>query len=76
MAEDQSVSSSYRIKFDKKEFLQLVEIATPKIIYRRKKFHFFAFDGFVMYSNKCSDADFKGQTIIEAMEFSNYFWQV
>ena len=43
-------ASSYRVKFRRKEFLELVAIAKPKIIYHRKRMHFFAFDGFVMYS--------------------------
>ena len=38
-------TSSYRVKFKRKEFLELVEIAEPKIIYHRKRMHFFAFDG-------------------------------
>jgi len=42
-------ASSYRVKFAKNEFLQLVDIARPRIIYRRKNVYFFAFDGFVMY---------------------------
>jgi len=43
-------TSSYRVKFKRKEFLELVEIAKPRIIYHRKRMHFFAFDGFVMYT--------------------------
>jgi hypothetical protein len=67
-------ASSYRIKFEKTEFLELVQIAKPKIIYKRRNTYFFAFDGFVMYCDKCVDADFS-QKILEAIEFSNYSWQ-
>ena len=66
-------TSSYRVKFRRQEFLELVRIAKPRIIYHRKRMHFFAFDGFVMYSFECKDADFS-QTVIEAIEFSNYLW--
>jgi len=66
-------ASGYRLKFDRDEFLQLVEIAKPSIIFRRGKNHLFAYLGFVMYSQKCSDKDFKAK-IIHAIEFSNYSW--
>jgi hypothetical protein len=66
-------SSSYRVKFQRREFLRLVEIAKPRIIYHRKRMHFFAFDGFVMYTFDCDDRDFS-QPIVEAIEFSNYQW--
>ena len=66
-------ASSYRLKFSRKEFLKLVEIAKPHIIYRRGKNHLFAFDGFVMYSQECKNEDF-GVTILDTLEFSNYSW--
>ena len=66
-------SSSYRVKFRRNEFLRLVEIASPGIIYHRGRMHFFAFDGFVMYTFDCDNVDFS-QPIIEAIEFSNYMW--
>ena len=66
-------TSSYRVKFRRKEFLELVGIAKPKIIYHRRRMHFFAFDGFVMYTFDCDDSDFK-QKVIEAIEFSNERW--
>lgn len=66
-------TSSYRVKFKRKEFLELVEIAEPKIIYHRRRMHFFAFDGFVMYTFECEDSDFK-QKVIGAIEFSNESW--
>jgi hypothetical protein len=52
-----------------------VEIAKPRIIYHRKRMHFFAFDGFVMYTFDCDDRDFS-QPIVEAIEFSNIQWGV
>ena len=66
-------TSSYRVKFRRKEFLELVEIAKPKVIYHRKRMHFFAFDGFVIYTFECDNSDFK-QEVIEAIEFSNEAW--
>ena len=68
-----SVSSSYRVKFRRREFLELVEIAKPEIIYHVRRMHFFAHDGFVMYTFECENRDF-GQTVLEAIEFSNQPW--
>ncbi len=68
-------ASSYRVKFQRREFLRLVEIAKPRIIYHRKRMYFFAFDGFVMYTFECDDRDFS-QPIVEAIEFSNIQWGV
>ncbi len=67
-------SSCYRVKFNRKEFLELVEIARPKIIYHRRNMHFFAYDGFVMYCDQCDNKDFSAR-ILDAIEFSNYQWQ-
>jgi hypothetical protein len=67
-------TSSYRVKFRRREFLELVQIAKPEIIYRRGKNHFFAFNGFVMYSQECSDQDFS-QKVLESIELSNSSWQ-
>jgi hypothetical protein len=66
-------TSSYRVKFRRREFLELVEIAKPTIIYHRKRMHFFAYDGFVMYTFECENNDF-GQKVLEAIEFSNIAW--
>jgi len=66
-------TSSYRVKFRRKEFLELVDVAKPRIIYHRKRMHFFAFEGFVMYTFECDDGDFS-QKVMEAIEFSNYQW--
>ena len=66
-------TSSYRVKFKRDEFLELVEIAKPGIIYQRGRMHFFAYDGFVMYTFKCNDEDFS-QKVLHAIEFSNYQW--
>ncbi|MCW4038822.1 MAG: hypothetical protein NWF13_08830 [Candidatus Bathyarchaeota archaeon] len=68
-----NVSSSYRVKFRRREFLELVEVAKPKIIYHRRRMHFFAYDGFVMYTFECDDRDFS-QRVLDAIEFSNIPW--
>ena len=68
-------ASSYRVKFRKEQFLELVDIAKPRIIYRRGKNHFFAFDGFVMYTQECQDEDFQNQKVVDSIELSSYGWQ-
>jgi hypothetical protein len=35
--------------------------------------HFFALDGFVMYTFECVDSDFT-QRVMDAIEFSNFQW--
>ena len=67
-------ASSYRVKFHRAEFLELVDIARPRIIYRRRKNHFFAYNGFVMYCQECKDSDFNSR-IMNAIELSNYQWE-
>ena len=66
-------SSSYRVKYRRSEFLRLVEDIRPERIYHVGRMHFFAFDGFVMYTFECDNEDFR-QEIYEAIEFSNYQW--
>ena len=66
-------TSSYRVKFKRKQFLELVEIAKPEIIYQTGRMHFFAYDGFAMYTFECEDSDFK-QKVLHAIEFSNTQW--
>jgi len=66
-------TSSYRVKLRRNEFLELVQIAQPNIIYHVKRMHFFAYDGFVMYTLECDTNEFS-QTIIQAIEFSNMGW--
>ena len=66
-------TSSYRVKFKRREFLELVEIAKTKIIYQTGRIHFFAFNGFAMYTFECEDSDFK-QKVLRAIEFSNQAW--
>jgi hypothetical protein len=66
-------ASSYRVKFDRENFLEVVQTARPRIIYRRKNMYFFAYDGFVMYCDQCQASDFSAR-IIDAIEFSNYQW--
>lgn len=68
-----AVSSSYRVKFRRREFLELVEVAKPRVIYHVRRMHFFAYDGFVMYTFECENSDFK-QKVLEAIEFSSQPW--
>ena len=66
-------SSSYRVKFRRKEFLELVEIPGQRVIYQTGRMHFFAFDGFVTYTFECEDGNFN-QKVLHTIEFSNYQW--
>ena len=66
-------TSSYRVKFKRDEFLELVQIAQPKIIYHVRRMHFFAYDGFVMYTLDCDTNEFS-QKVMHAIEFSNEAW--
>lgn len=67
-------ASSYRVKFDREHFIELVRVARPRIIYRRKNMYFFAYDGFVMYCDQCKESDFT-ERIVDAIEFTNSQWQ-
>jgi len=63
-------TSSYRVKFKRKEF---VELAKAIVIYQTGRMHFFVFDGLAMYSFECENSDFK-QKVLHAIEFSNTQW--
>lgn len=69
--------SSYRVKFDRTEFLRLVKIAKPDYIFVVKNMLFFAFQGFVVYSLDCRQDDLIDLhiQILEAKEFSNSTWK-
>ena len=69
-----SEASSYRVKFDREHFIELVSIARPRLIYRRKNMYFFAYDGFVMYCDQCQANDFTIK-VLDATEFSNVQWE-
>jgi len=60
-------------EFRNQEFLELVELTKSEIIYHVRRMHFFAFDGFVMYTFKCDNSDFN-QKALEAIGFSNIAW--
>ncbi|MHA1137424.1 MAG: hypothetical protein ACTSSE_13145 [Candidatus Thorarchaeota archaeon] len=66
-------TSSYRVKFKRSEFLEIVQIAQPKIIYHVRRMHFFAYDGFVMYTFECETNEFS-QKVVQVIEFSNMGW--
>jgi hypothetical protein len=68
-----TISSSYRVKFKKEEFLRLIHSVKPKTIYNVKNMFFFSNDGFVMYTFECRREDFT-QDIYDAIEFSNGQW--
>jgi hypothetical protein len=66
-------TSSYRVKFRKSEFMDLVQMAQPSVIYHVRRMHFFAHDGFVMYTFECESEDFSIK-VMHAIEFSNIQW--
>ena len=66
-------SSSYRVKFRRNEFLELVQVAQPPIIYHVRRMHFFSYQGFVMYTFDCDNQDFTTR-VMNAIEFSNTQW--
>jgi hypothetical protein len=68
-----NVSNSYRVKFRRREFLDFVALATPLVIYHVRRMHFFAYDGFIVYTFQCENRDFT-QRVLEAVEFSNQPW--
>jgi hypothetical protein len=74
VASAESLAGGYRVKFSRDVFLDLVRTSQPRRIYRVKNMHFFALDGFVMYTMECKDTDF-GQRVLCAIEFSNQAWQ-
>jgi len=67
-------AGTYRVKFTRANFLKFLEIADPKVIYHVARMHFFAYDGFTMYSLECSEEDFYHYKVVEVMEFSNTAW--
>ena len=71
-----SYASSYRVKFKREEFINLVKFSKPELIFHVKRMYFFAFQGFVVYSLECDESDFIDQhiTILESIEFSNRPW--
>ena len=70
------IGSTYRVKFLRSKFLQLIKIAQPEFIFHVKQMHFFSFQGFVVYSLECNSNDFDDYSIpvLEAEEFSNSTW--
>ena len=71
---EQASSSTYRLKFRREEFMELISIANPRLVYRVKNFYYFSFDGFVMYSDDCREEDLMSYKIINAHELSNTPW--
>ena len=71
---EQASASTYRLKFRRDEFLELLSIARPQLLYRVKNFYYFSFDGFVMYSDDCREDDLMGFNVIKAIEFSSVPW--
>jgi len=63
-----NVSNSCRVKSQREQFLELVEMAKPGIVYRSGRSHLFSHDGFVIYAFECEDGDFKSKAL-HAIEF-------
>ena len=67
-------AGTYRVKFNRENFLSFLEVADPKLIYHVGRMYFFAYDGFTMYSLECNEEDFFHYKVIEVIEFSNTAW--
>ncbi len=67
-------TGSYRVKLARDEFIKLVGVARPRVVFHRRKNLFFAYAGFVVYSQECVPEDLPGVNIVEAKELSNYAW--
>jgi hypothetical protein len=69
-------TSSYRVKFKREDFLQLIKVASPEFLFHTDRIFFFAFQGFVVYSLECKLEDFEYLhiPILHAIEFSNTPW--
>lgn len=70
-------TSSYRVKFRKKEFVNLIKIASPEFIFHVDRMYFFAFQGYTVYSLECNYEEIQEfhLPILEAIEFSNTTWR-
>lgn len=69
-------ASGYRMKLDQQEFLDLLRLSETKRVYKVSKYMFFAFDGFIMFTQKCSISDVEIYAkVVKGREFSNAAWQ-
>ncbi len=68
-----AIRAHMELNSDEKIFLELVEITKPRLIYQTGRMHFFAYDGFVMYTFECEDSYFN-QKVLHSIEFSNQAW--
>jgi hypothetical protein len=57
-------------KFGKQEFLEIVRIEKPKVIYYNGIIHFFFFDGLVVCSSECEENDFEELEFVRVHELS------
>jgi hypothetical protein len=52
------------VDFGKVEFLEIVHVERPRIIYRSQDKHFFFLAGLAVRTSECSDADFESGHIV------------
>ena len=52
------------VDFGRIEFLEIVHVERPRIIYRRLDAHFFFLAGLAVRTSECSDADFASSAVL------------
>jgi len=52
------------VDFGRIEFLEIVHVEKPKIIYRGERKHFFFLAGLAVCTSECSDSDFERSHVI------------
>jgi hypothetical protein len=56
--------SESTVNFGRVEFLEIVHIERPSIIYRSRDTHFFFLAGLAVRTDACDDSDFSGSHVI------------
>ena len=54
----------YAVEFGRREFLEIVHIENPRIIYRSSDRYFFLLAGLAVGSRECIEADFDSNRIV------------
>lgn len=52
------------VDFGRMEFLEIVHVESPRIIYRKGQKHFFFLAGLAVCTSECSDSDFTSDEIL------------
>jgi hypothetical protein len=52
------------VDFGKAEFLEIIHVERPRIIYRGERKHFFFLAGLAVCTSECSDSDFESDHVV------------